>query len=236
MWRRRSTPPPQFRDRTDAGQQLADALLPLLAGIPRDRLLVLGLARGGVVLAVEVAKTLGAELDACVVRKIGAPAQPELAIGAVGPGDSRLFNRHLIASIGLAPDSVQALAGAASAARDRLDGELRGNRPAPLLEGRTVVLVDDGLATGASMRAALAWVKDRTDAVIVAVPVAPPDVIAAFEALGAQVTCLVAERDFGAVGSFYERFDEVTSADVRALLQSAWEGPPDPRDGRPGVP
>ena len=218
MWRKRSSTNPPFANRRDAGRQLADALAPLVADIPRDQLLVLGLARGGVVLAAEVAHALGAELDACVVRKIGAPMQPELAIGAVGPDDHRLYNRHLIRSLDLSPESVTAMADAVRAERDRLDAYLRDGSPVPDLEGQTVVLVDDGLATGASMRAALAWAKESTDAVIIAVPVAPPDVVEIFEGLGAQVVCLLTDRQFGAVGTFYGQFEEVSSDQVRALL------------------
>jgi len=218
MWHRRSEHAPPFADRVDAGRQLADALAPLVSGIRRDRLIALGLARGGVVLAAEVARSLGLAMDALVVRKIGAPMQPELAIGAVGPGDHRLLNHPLIESLGLAPEPVAALADAASAERDRLDRDLRGTRPFPVLEDRTVILVDDGLATGASMRAAWGYVARDAASVIVAVPVAPPDAVQTFEALGAQVVALVVTRSFGAVGSFYDDFGEVTSGQVRALL------------------
>jgi putative phosphoribosyl transferase len=225
MWRKRSATHPPFANRRDAGRQLADALAPLVAGIPHERLLILGLARGGVVLAAEVAHELGAELDACVVRKIGAPTQPELAIGAVGPGDHRLYNRHLIRSLNLSAEGVRSMADAVSAERNQLDAFLRNGRPGPGLDGRTVVLVDDGLATGASMRAALAWAKESTDAVIIAVPVAPPDVIEIFESLGAQVVCLLTDKQFGAVGTFYGQFEEVSSDRVRALLTGSTDSP-----------
>ncbi len=218
MRRLRNPTTPPFRDRRDAGQRVAEALAPIVANVPRDQLIILGLARGGVVVAAEVATTLQAKLDAVVVRKVGAPRQPELAIGAVGPGDQRLFNRRLIASIDLTTQDVTAIADAASRERDRLDHEIRGGRPAPEMAGRTVVLVDDGLATGASMRVTVEFARTSTDAVVVAVPVAPPDVVSDIEALGARVVCLVADKQFGAVGSFYERFDEVRSDEVRTIL------------------
>ncbi len=218
MWRRHAEHAPPFADRADAGRKLANALEPLVADIPRERLIALGLARGGVVLAAEVARTLGIEMDALVVRKIGAPMQPELAIGAIGPGNHRLLNRPLIENLGLDDETVNALSETTSAARDRLDRELRGARPFPLLEDRVVILVDDGLATGASMRAAWGYVARETASIIVAIPVAPPDAVDAFERIGAQVVALVVSRDFGAVGSFYADFGEVGSDQVRAIL------------------
>jgi putative phosphoribosyl transferase len=232
MWRKRSEHHPPFIDRADAGRQLADALAPLVADVPRERLIALGLARGGVVLAAEVSTILGIAMDALVVRKIGAPMQPELAIGAVGPGDNRLLNQPLIASLGLDRNTVDAIGDATSAERDRLDRELRGGRPFPAIADRTVILVDDGLATGASMRAAWGYVARETGAVIVAVPVAPPDAVNDLERLGAQVVALLVVRNFGAVGSFYTDFGEVHSDTVRAILDAEASGPPETRESR----
>ena len=232
MWRKRSEHHPPFIDRADAGRQLADALAPLVADMPRERLIALGLARGGVVLAAEVSRALGIAMDALVVRKIGAPMQPELAIGAVGPGHNRLLNQPLIASLGLDRDTVDAIGDTASAERDRLDRELRAGRQPVIHQDHGPVGEGGEGATGASMRAAWGYVARETAAVIVAVPVAPPDAVNDFERLGAQVVALLVVRNFGAVGSFYTDFGEVRSETVRAILDAEASGPPGMRESR----
>ncbi|MBA2469642.1 MAG: phosphoribosyltransferase, partial [Chloroflexia bacterium] len=182
--KRRHSAEPRFADRWQAGQFLGDALAPFVADVrPADRV-VLGLARGGVVVAAEVAARLGAILDAIVVRKIGSPFQPELAIGAVGPEGVRVFNRGVVADLGLTEPEVSDLADQVARTRDLLNDELRGGRPAARLEGKLAILVDDGLATGASMRAAVTYARRTASAVIVAVPTAAPDVLATFETHG----------------------------------------------------
>lgn len=213
----------RFADRAEAGRLLANALLPVVAGTPRTGLLVLGLARGGVVVAAEVAAVLGASLDACVVRKIGSPLQPELAIGAVGPGGVRVFNRTLIRDLGLSQQVVEQLTTTVEGNRNDLDERLRDGRPLPGLHGKTVILVDDGLATGASMRAALEFARQSAGAVLIAVPTASPDVIASFERSGTRSIALVTPRNFRSVGLWYDRFEEVTSAEVRTILAGAAE-------------
>jgi putative phosphoribosyl transferase len=221
---RRPTAQDRFRDRHQAGTLLGDALVPLFAGVPRERLLVLGLARGGVVVAGEVARILEADLDACVVRKIGSPMQPELAIGAVAPGGVRMFNRQLIAEIGLDTATVERMTARIEVDREALETTLRGPRPLPDLDGKAVILVDDGLATGASMRAAAEYARRSAATVTVATPTAAPDVVRAFEAMGFQTVSLVTSRHFGSVGQWYERFDEVGTAETRAILEHAWDG------------
>lgn len=211
----------RFRDRRHAGQLLGEALVPLVAGVPPDDLIALGLARGGVVVAAEVAARLGAVLDAIVIRKIGSPFQPELAIGAVGPGGVRVYNRGLIADLGLTGPDIDRLTGSVAQTRDQLDHDLRGAHPAPRLDGKTALLIDDGLATGASMQAALAFALRSAASVIVAVPVAAPDVLASFEARDIGAHALIAPASFGSVGAWYDRFDEVTSDVVRDLLDQA---------------
>lgn len=216
--------PERFADRREAGRMLANALLPIVPGIPRDDLVVLGLARGGVVVAAEVADVLGAVLDACVVRKIGSPLQPELAIGAVGPGGVRVFNRTLIGEIGLPQRAIDHLTASVETDRDLLDDHLRHGRPVPDLRGKTVILVDDGLATGASMRAALEFARQAAKQVVIAVPIAAPDVVASFERSGVRTIALVTPRNFRSVGLWYDRFDEVTSDQTRAYLAEAPKG------------
>ena len=223
MPRPHSSPADRFVDRHDAGIRLAQVLGPYLHGIPRDQVLLLGLARGGVAVAAEVGFTLGVPFDALVVRKIGSPFQPELAIGAVAPEGVRVYNRDLIAELGLSRESVARLTKEIDRDRDALEAEILQGRPRPDMNGKTVVLVDDGLATGASMRAALEYARNLAAQVIIAVPVASPDVMAAFEDLGVEVVAPLAVRDLGSVGKWYDRFDEVTTGQARRLL----EPPPD---------
>ncbi len=208
----------RFADRWQAGQVLGDALAPLVTDVrPADRV-VLGLARGGVVVAAEVAARLDAILDAIVVRKIGSPFQPELAIGAVGPEGVRVFNRGVITDLGLTEPEVRHLTNRVARTRDQLDDELRGGRPASRLDGKLAILVDDGLATGASMRAAVAFARRSAESMIVAVPTAAPDMLATFETHGVRTRALMTPVPFGSVGSWYVDFDEVSSAEVAALL------------------
>ncbi len=218
MKRHHRPAPERFTDRWQAGQVLGAALEPLVADIPPEHRIVLGLARGGVVVAVEVAAQLRSALDAIVVRKIGSPFQPELAIGAVGPGNVRIFNRSLIAELGIPDPALVEMTRTVERAREQLDHDLRGGRPAPDLARKLAILVDDGLATGASMRAALAFAQRDAASVIVAVPTAAPDVVAAFDAQGIRILSLIAPSGFGSVGSWYDRFDEVSSDEVRAVL------------------
>ena len=222
MRRATGTPARGFVDRREAGRALGDALMPLAGEHRRDRLLVLGLARGGVVVAAEVARTLGAALDVCVVRKIGSPHQPELAIGAVGPDGVRIVNHSLIHHLGITDESLDRMTTPILASRDTLERELRGDRPAPDLAGKIVILVEDGLATGASMRAAVEYAHRAADSVVIAVPTAAPDVVGSFEALGYQTVALITSPRFGSVGQWYKHFEEVSSATTRAILEKAW--------------
>jgi predicted phosphoribosyltransferase len=234
MWRHHSNSTSRFADRVDAGQRLGKALMPILAGVSSNGLIVLGLARGGVVVAAEVAAALGAELDACVVRKIGSPMQPELAIGAVGPNDVTVYNRDLIADMGLSEATVNQLTDSVKASRDRLDELVRDGRPAPDLRGKTAILVDDGLATGASMRAALEFAAASAEQVVIAVPTAASEVVNSFEALGVRTIALMTPAGFGSVGAWYDRFDEVTSAQARALVSPEPSANDTAKSGPPG--
>lgn len=209
-----------FADRRAAGRALAERLAPL-AGTD---VVVLALPRGGLPVADEVARALGAPLDLVLVRKIGMPGNPELALGAIaGPGgQTMVLNEELVAAFGIDRDTIEA-----QAAPQRVELERRrklwGGRLAPgALRGKTVVLVDDGIATGATMRAAIAAVRaDRPAQVIVAAPVAPPDVVAAMETLADQVVCLYMPREFTAVGVHYASFPQLDDEEVRRILAAA---------------
>ncbi|WP_136646266.1 phosphoribosyltransferase [Tabrizicola sp. YIM 78059] len=209
-----------FADRRAAGRALAERLAPL-AGTD---VVVLALPRGGLPVADEVARALGAPLDLVLVRKIGMPGNPELALGAIaGPGgQTMVLNEELVAAFGIDRDTIEA-----QAAPQRVELERRrklwGGRLAPgALRGKTVVLVDDGIATGATMRAAIAAVRaDKPAQVIVAAPVAPPDVVAAMETLADQVVCLYMPREFTAVGLHYASFPQLDDEEVRRILAAA---------------
>jgi putative phosphoribosyl transferase len=208
-----------FHDRADAGQQVAALLASKLTDLPAGSLVILGLARGGVPVAAEIAQRFAGVLDACVVRKIGAPNQPELALGAIAPADIRVLNRSLINELGLSDAAVEQLSWSASQERDRIDHQIRGNAPLPPLRDRVVVLVDDGLATGASMQAAVAWTKaSHPRQIIVAVPVAPPQLIDDFRSRGVEAVSVLTPSTFGAVGQVYDDFSEVTTETVRQIL------------------
>ena len=210
---------PPFRDRSDAGDQLASALQSILADVdPRD-VVVLGLARGGVPVAAEIARALVATLDVCTIRKIRAPHQPELAIGAVGPWDTRVLNESLIRELKLAPATVQELTDRASDERNRVDEMVRGHLGSTRLTDKVVVLVDDGLATGASMRVAVdAVARQRPKRTIVAVPVAAREVARSFRMSGVDSVVLIEAEGFRAVSHWYQDFAPVPIDTVRRLL------------------
>jgi putative phosphoribosyl transferase len=212
----------RFRDRADAGRQLAWRLQQYRMEAPA----VAGLARGGVPVAAEVARALGAPLDVLVVRKLGCPWQPELALGAIGEGDAIVLNQPLIAGIGLAPADLQDIIGAERAELARRVARYRGGRPAEPVEGRTVVVVDDGLATGATARAAIAVLRRRgAHRSILAVPVAPPDTVRALSGVADQVVALATPRAFLAIGQFYDDFTQTSDQDVTRLLATPWATP-----------
>ena len=187
-----------YADRIDAGRRLAKALVDY-AG--RADVLVLGLPRGGVPVAAEVARALDAPLDVMIVRKLGAPWQPALAMGAIASGNVQLLNDPVVA---------------------RRGGASRGGRPPFDAAGKQVILVDDGMATGATMRAAVAAVRAMAPArVIVAVPTAATDTCELVRAEADRVVCLDTPEPFMAVGCWYRNFDQTSDAEVRALLEEA---------------
>jgi predicted phosphoribosyltransferase len=216
----RSAPPAlPFADRAAAGRALGARLAELLGDFDRGRLLVLGLPRGGVVVAAEVARAVGAPLDAFVVRKLGLPSQPELAMGAIASGGVLVHNKDVIAKAGVSADDLDRVAAAERAELERRERAYRGDRPPLAPAGRLVIVVDDGLATGATARAALRAVRAAGPlGVVLAVPVAPRRTVAELAGDTDQIVVLAQPRPFAAVGHYYRDFRPTTDEQVRALL------------------
>ena len=216
-------PDARFADRRSAGRELARALLGLAS---RPDLLVLGLPRGGVPVAFEVARVLGAELDVLVVRKLGVPRQPEWAMGAIGAGGVIELNPHIIEAAGVEQAALERVLQHERAELQRREAAFRGEREAPRLRGRTVIVVDDGIATGASMRAALAVLRHAGPArVVVATPVAPPEAAQALDLAARDFVALLQPRNFGGVGRFYQDFGQTQDDEVRELLARSRSAP-----------
>lgn len=220
---RPSRHPTGFRDRIDAGRQLADRLRPRLARIAADNhdIVIVGLARGGVIVAAEVAQQLGLRLEAIVIRKLGAPSQPELALGALSASGDRIFNEALIDEIDLGDEELQRIVDRAMKAAEILSNEIGAPAVIPDIAGKTVVLVDDGLATGATMRAAIQTVYHQgAGKVIMAVPVGPDTAPEVFGPLVDEIVILLAPDHLRAVGQWYLTFSDVPSAQVRKALEA----------------
>jgi putative phosphoribosyl transferase len=208
-----------FRNRIDAGRQLADALADYRG---RTDLLVLGLPRGGVPVAFEIAQALGADLDVLIVRKLGYPGQEELAMGAIASGGIRVLNE----AMGVSEAIIEEVTKRELEELHRRERAYRGERPFPKLEGRTVILVDDGLATGATMRAAVAAVRQRNpEEIVVAVPVAPEGTVSQLREEADDVVCLLTPEMFFGIGQFYDDFSQTTDDVVEGLLERAWTRP-----------
>lgn len=207
---------PLFRDRVDAGQRLAAALPPTWV---RPDTLVLGLPRGGVVVAAEVARAYDLPLDVFVVRKLGVPGQEELAMGAIATGDVLVWNEEVLRLLPLPPETRARVVAREREELHRRERLYRGGRPPPILRDRTVLLVDDGLATGSTMRAAIAAVRAQEPrAVRVAVPVGAADSCERIALEADDALCLFTPEPFHAVGLWYAHFDQVSDDTVRALL------------------
>jgi putative phosphoribosyl transferase len=206
----------RFRDRREAGQLLGQQLRPYEG---RNDVIVLALPRGGVPVAFEVARQLQAPLDVFVVRKLGVPWRPELAMGAIAGDGVEVLNGDVVTAYNIPLHVIRAVAERESQELARRSTQYRGNRPFPRLTGLTVILVDDGLATGSTMRAAVEAVRRESPrAIVVAVPVAAMSTCRELRAQVDDIVCLRTPPDFSAVGSWYEDFSQTTDEEVRQLL------------------
>jgi predicted phosphoribosyltransferase len=207
---------PRFSDRNAAGIELARQLEPYGG---RADVLVLGLPRGGVPVAAEVARALGAPLDVFMVRKIGQPGRVELAVGALASGGVRVLNERVIRAAGIGADELERLAARAGDQLAEAERRYRGDRRSPAVAGRVAILVDDGLATGATMRAAVTALRELGAArVVAAVPVAPPSTCAELSSLVDEMVCVHMPEPFVAVGAWYADFSPTSDAEVKRLL------------------
>ncbi|MFK3737058.1 phosphoribosyltransferase [Massilia sp. TN1-12] len=212
-----------FKDRREAGGLLA---APLAEYAGRDDVLVLALPRGGVPVAFALAQRLGVALDILVVRKLGMPHHPELAMGAIGSGGVTVLQPGVPGVMGVTQDDVDGVAARERAELARREKAYRGDRPPLALAGRSAILVDDGVATGASMLAAIDVARRLGPReLVVAVPVAPPDTLQDLAPRVDALVCLLAPPRFRAVGQWYERFDQTSDAEVQDLLGAAWRAP-----------
>jgi predicted phosphoribosyltransferase len=217
-------PKPYFVNRHDAGSRLGAALHTYAADRP---LIVLGVPRGGVPVAARVAEELGAPLDICVVRKLGVPGHEELALGAIASGGARVLNRDVIGQLGISAQTIEHIVAREMLELHRRETAYRGAKRFPVLAGETVIVVDDGAATGASMQVAVAALRQlgpRT--IVVAVPVASRQAAEILTAAADDCVCIVEPEPFYGVGLWYEGFSQVSDGEVRVFLAEAqrrWE-------------
>jgi putative phosphoribosyl transferase len=220
---RTGSDPSGFRDRADAGRRLADALAAL--GSQND-VVVIALPRGGVEVGVHVARALGAPLDVLIVRKLGVPWQPELAMGAVASDGMLLVNQDIVDAAGVSAEEIDRIAATERRELERRERVYRDERPAADVRGKTVVLVDDGIATGATMRAAVAALRKRESVrIVVAVPVGAAETIRLLKREADDIVCPLVPSDFMAIGRWYEEFPQLSDDDVRRLLEEAHRDP-----------
>ena len=210
-----------FEDRADAGRRLAQKLLAEGHARPAEAI-VLALPRGGVPVGFEVAQALGLPLDVFIVRKLGVPGFEELAMGALASGGVRVVNLGVLKEVRHAEAVLASVTSRESLEIERREQAYRGGRPAPELAGKTIILVDDGLATGATMRAAVTALRQRgVGRIVVAVPVGAPEVCAALATQADAAVCLLAPDGFEAVGQYYRDFTQTSDEEVRELLARA---------------
>lgn len=210
-----------FADRVEGGRRLAAEL----AGLAGTEAVVLGLPRGGVVVAAEVARALGCPLDVVVVRKLGAPIQPELAMGAIAEGDVRVLDEFVAREVGADAAAIATVERRERAALEERVRRYRGTRPRESLDGRTAIVIDDGIATGSTARAACESARRAGAArVVMATPVAPLDAFAVLADVTDDVVVVESPSPFGAVGRWYRKFDATTDDEVVALLAEAASG------------
>ena len=211
----------RFRDRRQAGSDLADWFLEWQETPRLTDVVVLALPRGGVPVAAEIARALHAPLDVLVVRKIGVPGNPELGIGALVDDDEPVFDRQALAVLGITEDELRADVAQERRELHRRERRYRRGRPGPRLRGRTVILVDDGLATGATARAALRYLRRQNPRrLIMAVPVGSPDVVLSLRDDADDVVCLHQPEHFRAVGQWYADFEQTSDAEVEHTLRA----------------
>jgi putative phosphoribosyl transferase len=223
--------PSWFRDRRDAGRHLAARLTQYAI---RADVVVLGIPRGGVPVAFEVAEALRAPLDVIVVRKLGLPVQPELAMGAIASGGVRILNPDVVYGLEISPSMIDEVAARELVELERREHAYRAGRPAVEVAGKTVIVVDDGLATGSTMLAAIGAVRQRGAAqVVCAVPVAAPSSLSKVSAKVDAVVCVITSEAFFAVGQWYEDFSQTTDEEVSELLARAPSAEAPPQPGRP---
>jgi putative phosphoribosyl transferase len=209
----------RFRDRAHAGEQLARGLS---AYANRPDVLVLALPRGGVPVAFEAAYALRAPLDVFLVRKLGVPGHEELAMGAIASGGIRVINQDVVRALGITRPEIEAVAAAEQRELERRERRYRGDRPLPEVAGRVIILVDDGLATGSSMRAAAAALRQEVPTrIVVAVPVAPRETCDELRTEVDDIICALTPEPFYAVGLWYEDFRQTTDEEVHELLERA---------------
>lgn len=208
-----------FKDRFDAGRKLAEKL----GGYKgQDNLLVLGLPRGGIPVAYEVAKELHAPLDIFLVRKLGLPGHEELAMGAIASGGVRVLNQEVVQGLDVPPGVIDAVAEKEQAELQRREQAYRGSRPAAHIRGKTVILVDDGLATESSMLAAVEALRlQEPSRLVVAVPVAPLEICEMIAQKVDEILCAATPEPFYGVGLWYENFEQTSDAEVKRLLAQA---------------
>ncbi len=206
-----------FRDRTEAGKALAGRLAHY-AG--REETIVLGIPRGGITVAFEVAQALGAPLEAFICRKLGTPGEAQLAFGAIAPGGVRVLDSEIISALGISREDIEAVTAEQRRELERRERLYRGDRAFPNLKGRVAILVDDGIATGSSMLAAVRALRELDPArIVVAVPVASQPARARFGREADEFICLEAPRAFYAIAQFYDNFEQVSDEQVVALLE-----------------
>jgi putative phosphoribosyl transferase len=213
-----------FPDRREAGRQLAGKLS---AYAGRDDVVVLALPRGGVPVAYEVARALGVPLDVFLVRKLGAPGHPEFAVGAIATGGVRVLSHESIAALGISPQTMEEIAERERVELERRDRFYHGGRQGLPIRDKTAIVIDDGLATGSTMEAAVAAVRQQAAArVVAAAPVGARDSCRRLREMADEVVCLEMPEPFNAVGLWYQVFDQTTDDEVVALLQLAGEARP----------
>jgi putative phosphoribosyl transferase len=208
-----------FEDRTQAGRLLGEALADYAK---RSDVVVLALPRGGVPVGFEVARMIDAPLDIMLVRKLGTPGQEELAMGAIASGGVCVLNPDIVAVIDISQEAIEDVAATERQELERRERAYRGNKPPPAVENHCIILVDDGLATGASMLAAVSALRQRKPAsIVVAIPVAPPDTVQRLKQEADEVVCLATPEPFSAVGRWYREFSQTSDDEVKSLLKRA---------------